>query len=177
MTKKENYVIFTRFNENILLKHLSGFKKVYTKNKYFWENIILSILVLGALLVAASKLPRSNGYACISNSLSFSDYAFFFIFSTLVGTNLSMLTYLLNKKKHKKVATAETLGISGLILAILSFFCFFCLLPSISILGFGISLGFLSNHSLNFRIFSLLFLLISAFLFNKKVERDCKKCK
>lgn len=127
---------------------------------------------------AMTKLPGSNGFQCLVGG-NFTPGNI--IFSVLISISAGLLaTGLIAVYKQNKALNSMRIGsvsTAGLVMGTLTTFCTLCVIPTISLFGIGISLGFVSQYQLYFKAASLLLLSIGIYLLNRQLKGNCKMCK
>ncbi len=127
---------------------------------------------------AMTKLPSTDGFQCLMGG-NFTPGNI--IFSILISISAGLLSaglvaiYKQKKAMHSmKIGSASTVG---LVMGMLTTFCTLCIIPTISLFGIGIGIGFISEYELYFKAASLLLIGTGIYLLNQQLKGACKMCK
>lgn len=158
---------------------MQGIYSIHTRPQHYFFTAAIASLIFDAYYLVMKRLPSVGDVpACtIGGALTFENIIFSGILSILTAIMLAGLVRLYIIRKSVKVgAVSGSLAGAGFIFGFFTVFCTLCTIPVISIFGIAVRLGFFTTYNLLFKILSILLMILSLSILNKKLKFECKIC-
>lgn len=101
----------------------------------------------------------------------------FFAFVMSVMAGFLVVGVVQNSKNRAtsqvKVGSTSFLGLG---LGTLTSFCTLCSLPALTLFGSSVSLGFITEYEVYFKLLSIVLLAVGLYLVNRELKEGCKRC-
>jgi hypothetical protein len=151
--------------------------KLIKRPTYFFVALATTILLFDVQFYMLKILPGNINQSCYPGAYFTSFNIFFaFIISALIALNLIGFIHLIHSKVTNQLAVTGPLSLIGFIFAAMTSFCTLCVIPVISLFGISISLTFFTDYIELFKLLSLTALIISTYLLNKQIQKNCSWC-
>lgn len=141
---------------------------------------ILFWLAGGSLFYAnyfvMSQLPGAMDLMCImGGGLTFPNLLFAGIISAMAALVLVGFVEAAFVRRGASLRAGSSSAF-GLVAGALTTFCTLCSLPVISLFGLSLSLGFITDYAIEFKLVSLLLLGGGLYLVNRDLKKACLRC-
>jgi cation transport ATPase len=148
-------------------------KSILQKPTYVFVVLGIAFVVFDVMAYVLAKFPGEINFACTPGAyFTPGNLVYSAVFSLLFGLFVVGFYELL---KHKSGPDASLLSLSGIgiLFAGLTTFCTACTIPVISLFGFSVGLSFFTDYNLYFKIAAMLAMIISIYLLNKQLLKEC----
>lgn len=150
---------------------------ILKKPAYMLVMFGITLLLFDIQYYLMANLPGTEDNMCVMGAAftlgNIIFAAFISIFTGVFGAGLMFL--IAQKKGSQKIAIGSLSGVGSLI-GTFTLFCTFCTLPVLSLLGLSMSLAFITEYNLIFKILSIAVLSTGLYLLNNQLKNDCKRC-
>ncbi|MDH5597213.1 MAG: hypothetical protein OEY44_03855 [Candidatus Peregrinibacteria bacterium] len=148
------------------------------ETKPFVAFLLFVSLMMYLNYYTMTQLPGTNGFQCILGA-NFTPGNIFFsvLISLFAGIMVAGLVVLYRERALLKTLKAGSASTAGLAIGTLTTFCTLCTLPTISLFGFGLGLGFVTEYQLYFKGISVVLLGLGIYLLNGQLKGHCRRCK
>lgn len=141
---------------------------------------LLFWLIAGSLFylnfLVMSDLPGEQDLMCvIGGGLTFSNLLFAGLISAMAGLVFVGFVESAFVRRGGSLKGGSS-SLAGLLAGGLTTFCTLCSLPVVSLFGLSVSLGFITDYAIEFKVVSVLLLATGLYLVNRDLKKDCLHC-